>query len=361
MTNRSPNRIIENEGCRYVAGVVENNNSIFQPVALNNDQGNDCYIEFVINGKATNWGVFVQIKSGSSYKDSKGYKIPADKHHLAYWNNPINPMIGIVYDPEVKKAFWVNIAEYIKANQHILHQEYHSIRVSPQQEFSEETFPAFTNHFIQHIKEFKSLENFGRSLDLFACMDDADVCYEGLKSLYSNHRDKASGWLYIISNFAAIKEEGIRRNIIGLLSNYADNPNIFWHANNMQYYPNPEIKSEIKKWLTLHFGTKEIWLLLPYMRDGVSAGSFSHSVFLVMDMIEDAHLHLKKIVFSSGISPDDRNHILWLYMHVAKYVSTEETITTVEEYLKQYPFGYDDEALIGVKESIENGQLFPIG
>ncbi|WP_394347977.1 DUF4365 domain-containing protein [Ilyomonas limi] len=50
--------------------------------------------------------MFVQIKSGSSYKDSKGYKIPVNKQHLAYWYNPINPIIGIVYAPDLKKAFW---------------------------------------------------------------------------------------------------------------------------------------------------------------------------------------------------------------------------------------------------------------
>jgi hypothetical protein len=104
-TTRNTNKKIEFEGVRYVQGVVQNNDCIFHSIALENDQGNDCYIEFVVDGKATNFGVFVQIKSGNSYKDSKGYKIPADKNHLNYWNEPVYPMVGIVYDPVLQKAF----------------------------------------------------------------------------------------------------------------------------------------------------------------------------------------------------------------------------------------------------------------
>ena len=61
------------------------------------------------------------------------------------------------------------------------------------------------------------------------------------------------------------------------------------------------------------------------------------------------------------MTPDERNTLFWLYMHVAKYYSAKETLATAEAYLKQYPFGYEDEALMGVKESIENGNLFLIG
>ncbi|HYH16849.1 MAG TPA: DUF4365 domain-containing protein [Flavisolibacter sp.] len=360
-TIRNANKKIEFEGVRYIQGVVQNCNSIFHPIALENDQGNDCYIEFVVNGKATNFGVFVQIKSGNSYKDSKGYKIPADKKHLEYWSNSMYPVVGIVYDPAFKKAYWVSINDYLKANPQVLSANYHNIRLFSNQEFSEETFQLFVEYFIQYIESYKSFENFGRSLDLFSNIDHPHICYEGLKSLYSNHRDKEAAWFYIISNFGKIKEEGIRRNIVGLLSNYIGNPNIFWHNKNIEYLPSPHIQNQIGKLLTQFWGPSEIMLILAYLREGIYVGSFSYSAFLVINRIENLHLLLKQLAFKTDFNQNDRNHLFWLYMHVAKHYSVEETLHAAEEYLKSYPFGYTDEALVGTKESIENGELWPIG
>jgi hypothetical protein len=238
---------------------------------------------------------------------------------------------------------------------------HHNIRVNPDQEFGEKTFSSFVAYFIQYIKVYKSFENFGRSLDMFSCVDQPDICYEGLKSLYANHRDKESAWFYIISNFGKIKEEGIRRNIIGLLSNYIGNPNTFWHSKNIVYFPTPEMQQQIGKLLTEYFGLKELLLILAYLKEGIYIGSFSYYAFQVINKIENVHLLLKELAFTSDYTPDDRNYLFWLYMHIAKLYSTEETLFTAEEYLKTYSFGYEDEALIGVKESIENGELYPIG
>ncbi len=107
MTFRSPNKKIELEGVRYVEGIVQNSESIFRHFDKD-DQGNDCYVEFVVNGLTTNYGIFAQIKSGKTYKDKMGYKIPANNAHIKYWNQPLYKSIGIVYDPEIKKAFWVD-------------------------------------------------------------------------------------------------------------------------------------------------------------------------------------------------------------------------------------------------------------
>ena len=55
---------------------------MFEPFSRENDQGNDCLIEFVQHVYATNYGIYAQIKSGTSYKDNNDYKISADKAHL---------------------------------------------------------------------------------------------------------------------------------------------------------------------------------------------------------------------------------------------------------------------------------------
>jgi hypothetical protein len=51
-----------------------------------------------------------------------------------------------VYDPELNKAFWVDIKEYINSNPHILNQKTHEIRINAENEFCGQTFFDFTLH-----------------------------------------------------------------------------------------------------------------------------------------------------------------------------------------------------------------------
>ncbi|RFM27278.1 DUF4365 domain-containing protein [Deminuibacter soli] len=361
MTSRNPNLKTELLGVRYVEGVVQNNHSIFHSFLRENDQGNDCYIEFVKGGIALNYGVFAQLKSGISYKDNKGYKIPTDKAHLNYWSQALYQTVGIVYDPEINKAFWVDISAYLKVNPQVLEQEYHSIRVEATNEFSEELFSSFIEYCFDYREAYMNYENYGRSLEWFADIEHPDICYEGLKSLYSNHRNRPSAWFYIISSFSKIKEEGIRRNILGLLSNYTNNPHVFWHSGNIQNYPSEKMKYYISQQMTEHFRAKEIELTLPYLQEGINRGSFSFIVLLVIDLVKDAHLLLKEISFNEELKVDKRNFCFWLYMQLAKFHSVEETLETAHQFLTKFPCGYEDEALLGVRESIQNGELWPIG
>ncbi|RFS16604.1 DUF4365 domain-containing protein [Emticicia sp. C21] len=359
MTSRNLNIKTEQQGVRYIQGIVQDNNSIFQNINRENDQGNDCYIEFVENGYALNYGIFAQIKSGMSYRDNQGYKIPTDKAHLKYWSQGLNLSIGIVYDPELQKAYWVDITAYIKANNNILNQEYHAIRIDTKNEFSQDFFPGFMKYCIDFREEFNNYENYGRSLDAFADLDNPNNCYEGLKSLYSNHRDKQSTWFYIISTFSKIKHEGIQRNIIGLLSNYTYQPYIFY--SNSKLLPSEEIREKISELMTKYFRKEEVELTLKYMENGIIKGSFSYLVFLVINFVSDIHIIFKDISFSVGIDDDKRNFCFWLYIHLAKFHSIEETIKTTELFLSKFPIGYKDEAMIGVIESIKIGQLWPVG
>jgi hypothetical protein len=179
--------------------------------------------------------------------------------------------------------------------------------------------------------------------------------------LYSNHRDKPSTWFYIISNFSKIKQEGIRRNILGLLSNYASNPTIFWHKGNLQYYPSEKIQERISSLMTSYFRRNEIELVLPYMQEGINQGSFSFLVFLVNNFVKDVHLILKDIAFNVEFDDEQRNLCIWLYMQIAKFQSIEETLKTIDAYLSKFSFGYEDENLLGVRESIRKGELWPVG
>ncbi|MBS1633997.1 MAG: DUF4365 domain-containing protein [Bacteroidetes bacterium] len=360
MTRRHLNIKTELQGVRFVQAVVQDNHSIVQSFSRENDQGNDCYIEFVKDGMATNYGVFIQIKSGNSYKDKAGYKITADQAHLNYWSQALNLTIGIVYDHELKKALWVDITSYLLDNPHVLRQRYHTIRVEQSNEFSEAAFPEFMEYCISFREAYANYEKYGHALEWFADVGNPEICGEGLKSIYLNHREKTSTWFYIISNFSRIEHEIIRRNILGLISNYV-NPDIFWHRDNMLYYPSQQAYGHISVLINKYFGKKEVELVLPYMEQGITRGSFSYLVFLVIDMIKDLHYILKDIAFHSELDSHRRNFCFWLYMHVAKFHSIEETLKTTEIYLSRFPSAENDEAIIGGKESIESGELWRVG
>ncbi|MFV8342263.1 DUF4365 domain-containing protein [Flavobacterium sp. XS2P39] len=361
MTFRNPNTKTEQQGIRYIESVVQDSNSIIQKIDRDNDQGNDGYIEFVSDGLATNYGVFVQIKSGVSYKDNKGYKIPANCAHLHYWYGGLNLNIGIVYDPEIGKAFWIDFKEYINSNPHILNQKTHDIRIDQKNEFCTERFSDFMEYCHAFKEQLTGYENYGRSLDWLACIEQPEKCYEGLKSLYANHRNKPSTWFFIISSFSKISEEGIRRTILGLLSNYASNPNVFWHSSNVQYYPPLVLQENMQALMTKYFRLPEIEFALPYMENGINKGSFSYLVFLVINFVEDLDVMLKDIALNSIMNNDKRNFCFWLYMHIAKYKSQEEVLNSANKYFSKFTFGSDDEALVGLRESIKNGELIPVG
>lgn len=360
MTRRNPTIKTERQGVRYVQGLVEDNHCIFHEFSLGNDQGNDCYIEFVKNGYATNYGIFVQIKSGNSYKDKSGYKIKSDKAHLNYWDKALTLTIGIVYDPDIGKAFWVDISSYLSKHPQVLHQHYHTIRIEKDYELNEQSFLKFMDYCIMFREHFSNYANYGRSLEQFANVSNPKLCYEGLKSLYSNHREKPSTWFYILSTFSNITAEGIRRNILGLLSNYI-NPDIFWHRDNLHYLPPNDTVQYLRRLMTTEFRHDEVVLALPYMEDGITRGSFSYLVFLVLNMVGDIHMVLRDLAFKPEITDERRNFCFWLYLQTAKFHSIEDTLHTANEFLENFPLAKDDEAIMGVKEAIEHGELRPVG
>lgn len=53
VTKRKKSRKTSSEGVDYVCRVVRSDNSIFQAVELENDIGNDAYIEFILDEEGT--------------------------------------------------------------------------------------------------------------------------------------------------------------------------------------------------------------------------------------------------------------------------------------------------------------------
>lgn len=357
MTTRR-HRILEDQGTSFVQGVVRQNNCIYQEVDLRNDQGNDCYIEFITADIATSFCVFAQIKSGKSYKNRSGYKIKADLNHLNYWNNHTNPVAGIVYDDQLQEAFWINISEYLLNNPGVFKKSTHTIRVSNDNKFSD--FKSFKTHFTEYIKEYKGFENYGRSLDNFAKVEDPTICYDGFKSLYSNHRNKLSSWAYITSTFGRIKESGIHHNILGVMSNYFPSDDIYWNTDNVEFLYKTEIRDKLADLLTENFRVKEISIAIEFLSEGITRGSFSYSVFKVLSQIDDIGEKLLEIIYSED-DHQKRDFDMWLFVHFNQWKSKDFTISKIDEYINQFPDSDPNGILQGMKDSLQKDEAIPIG
>lgn len=76
------------------------------------DYGIDAHIEICFDGKPTGRLIAAQIKSGESWFSSKsqdGFIYTGSKRHLEYWTSHSLPVILILFNPIVKKAFWVPV------------------------------------------------------------------------------------------------------------------------------------------------------------------------------------------------------------------------------------------------------------
>src|SRR5690606_9618456 len=114
---------------------------------------------------------------------------------------------------------------------------------------------------------------------------------------YSNHRNKLSTWAYITSNFGRIKEAGIHQNILGVMSNYIPSDDIYWNYDNVEFLYKTEIRDTLAALLTERFGVKEITIIIDFIREGVSRGSYSYLVYKILSLIDDIGEKLLQIIY----------------------------------------------------------------
>ncbi|MEV5614907.1 DUF4365 domain-containing protein [Streptomyces bacillaris] len=91
-----------------VRTLLEDHNHIVQEIEGGNDHGEDLHVLLTRDGRRTGHVLAIQVKSGRKYKRAKGYSIPIDDHYED-WKNSKIPVVGIVYDLEMRKLYWVNL------------------------------------------------------------------------------------------------------------------------------------------------------------------------------------------------------------------------------------------------------------
>lgn len=109
-------RVISRDGVNNVRLFFEHRGCTFQEIDQQHDFGKDAYVDLANEAGITPLCIALQIKSGTSYRNSKGdYFVPLD-NHADIWRRSTVPVFGIVYDPDDSQIRWVDLTGYLRAH-----------------------------------------------------------------------------------------------------------------------------------------------------------------------------------------------------------------------------------------------------
>jgi hypothetical protein len=216
------NRVTSRDGVNVTRLFFEHCGCTFQEIDQQHDFGKDAYIDLADEAGFTPLCVALQVKSGVSYRNSKGdYVVPVE-NHSEFWRRSTVPVFGIVYDPDDSQIRWVDLTGYLRANPE---QSDGSIPVSGRHTLDQQSLRgAFTNAVRAYVARGAG------DLTLNLLSPDpfqTDAVYDAWALSRSDPK-----YLLIMRRFIMdLLPESLRR-AIWLLSHVGSHPNILWTKDN---------------------------------------------------------------------------------------------------------------------------------
>jgi hypothetical protein len=140
-------RRMERRGVNKLQTLLDEHNNLVYPTEGGADHGEDMHVGLVLKGHRTGVHIAIQVKSGKSFRRSGGFAIPVDGHRED-WRDGNIPVIGVVYDPHADSLYWVNMTEYLRANE-----DASTIPVSVKNELDDSTVTSFITRVIDYVAE----------------------------------------------------------------------------------------------------------------------------------------------------------------------------------------------------------------
>jgi hypothetical protein len=335
-TRRKKSKAIARTGANYVRMVVEKYNHIFHEIDLDNDLGNDAYVEFIESEEATGSVIATQIKAGRSYfrHDPDHAIVQSDRNHFEYWHSHSLPIAMIVYDPDSGSAAWLDITELLMHNPKRIESGPYTIHIPASRVFDENSFASFYSHFVQYRELYRVEGYFGRALQDFANTENPESCFDGLFSLFSFHRNRVATWYYLISCFRNFCGHPMLRDLIGVLCHVPGHPDIFWHRRNII---ESATQAKARKLLGSHFGRDDVVLLLSQIdEDGIARGTIGQAIHAIVDAVHGRDAILDAIAFDPSLSTDVR---YWAVVLLADYEqrASRDPANVLARYLRIFP------------------------
>lgn len=316
MTKYPLTKSISKVGINYVRTIVESKNYIFHEIHQENDVGIDAIIEFVKNEIPTGKCIALQIKSGLSYFDKKKNDclIPINGH-FNYWGNYALPVIGIVYVPLNKTAYWIDIKQYLDNESHTIR-----FRASELNKFDINSFEKlFIPYILGQVPELSFEEAMG-----FFHSKNHDVVYVGLITLFKKYANGSLVWDEFINYFKKNDIENIPSRLIHILSYIPWHSDLYWYKESLT-----KESGEYAKQLICKFGKKEIIKLLHFIDEEnfISRGSIGQCVEAIISMIPQSDDYLKEIILDKDLPLNIREGAIAIYA----YHKGKDSLITLKE------------------------------
>lgn len=300
-TIRKRSQATSRDGINFVRGVIERQNSTFQEIDLHNDLGNDAYVEFVVEENATGCCVALQIKSGPSYRSSRGqYVFQSDRDHFEYWATHTLPVLAVIFDPEREKAVWVDITNYLRENPSVITDGPYTIYAD--REFSGPMFAEFRGHCLRYRDQYSREPNFGRALESFSIREDVERCFDGLSALFAYHRHQPATWYYLISCISNYRNHPVIRSLVVRLCHIPGHGDVFWSKRNII---GEEVRRSALLMMKERFDRRDALTLLSAIDDaGIDRGTIGQCVHALVDTMADTPGIMESIAVD--LSQDER-------------------------------------------------------
>jgi hypothetical protein len=344
-----------------VRTVVESSNCIFQEIDLDNDIGNDAYIEFTLGENATGCCIAVQIKSGISYvsADRTRFVLRSDQNHFEYWSNHLLPVAAVIFDPVAQRAVWVDVTRHLGEHPRCVTDGPYSISIPATKEFSATRFREFRDHFLSYREEYRQGANFGLALEKFANPEDVEGCLDGIRALFSFHRQRLASWYYLISCFRYFNRHPLLNTLIGVLCHIPGHPDIFWGKWNIIEQSTENAATEL---IRERFGKDEVIMLLEAVGEGgFQRGTIGQAAHAIIGILKDRTQVLESVAFDAAVPEDARFHALLLLIYYTQHREEDSLLRCLQyiaDYAAKFPNESDHQLLIEISEIIrESGGI----
>ncbi len=195
-----PSAVTAKLGINYTRSLFESKGCLFHKIEHENDIGIDATVELFQGGIPLRKHLALQIKSGDSYFDEvkKECSIPVGRHRQ-YWLEYPFQVLGIVFVPQLNKAYWVDICTYLRVPEH-RNDQVITYRASYLNELSAVSYEDVFMAWIQYRPMKLSRE---KTWELFNSTDPTDH-YFGLDGIFNWYSDTQEVWDIFFSLFRSL-------------------------------------------------------------------------------------------------------------------------------------------------------------
>jgi hypothetical protein len=308
MTKYPKIRGISRIGVNFTKTLVEKANCIFNETPQQYDLGIDGQIELIINETPTNSIIATQIKSGNSYfeKDKQRFKIPVDNHY-EYWKNYPVDVIGIVYIPDLEKAYWIDIKKYFD-----YYGAVKTIYIYPNR-INELTFKTFNNIILLLYSKQIPIIPFNE-VALFLKSDIKEEFDIGLISGFTHYSDKNEFWELIVQYLFEKNVEYISNELIYYLS-FSTNAVDVWHSPRYKYN---QTNLSFAKSLLKEISKENIIKLLSILNSEqtISRGSIGSSIESIVSNADNIGTKLIEIINDKNLNKIIRENAVAIFASI---------------------------------------------